>query len=67
MENAERKEIISKGKKGTSIRRHHCVDVVCCFCCLAFSMQYSQYRISKYWELSSIDTRKYLVWAVQAV
>ena len=55
-ENAERKEAIAKGDIITwTSMCGHCLLVGF----LVFSIQYSQYRISKYWILSSIDTRKY--------
>lgn len=34
----------------------------CCFCFLIFSKQYIQYRISKYWVFSSIDTHNINGW-----
>ena len=54
--NTERKEAAAKGRQGTSMRGR---CLLFCFCVFTFSMQYNEYRISKYWVLSSTDTRKY--------
>ena len=62
-EKAETKDAIVK--EGRDINTCTSMRKRCLF--LTFSVHYKYNRMSKYWGLSSTDTRKYRVWAEHAV